>query len=222
MTLHRPLPGTISSFLRINGAKAVLLCILLSHRNFLLLSSFSSNVLKLRNRDNEPKHSRLKPVNEKDENQDQGTLACVAWRFWLGALSNKGGRGQRNREEIGAEAIFIFRSFSRASRANFAATPLLRPARQNRHATQAKGTLELDICYYRFIDGTSFVFVVVFLFLFSLRPSGSYALAFSFWHSLEDQLFSDPFAVLCNRFFELTATYHQLLSSTHKTRLWGV
>ena len=31
-------------------------------------------------------------------------LACVAWRFWLGALSNKGGRGQRNREEIGAEA----------------------------------------------------------------------------------------------------------------------
>ena len=24
-------------------------------------------------------------------------LACVAWRFWL--LSNKGGRGQKNREE---------------------------------------------------------------------------------------------------------------------------
>ena len=57
-------------------------------------------------------------------------VACVAWRFWLGALSNKGGRGQRNREEIR-------RSFSRASRANFAATPLLRPGRQNRHATQA-------------------------------------------------------------------------------------
>ena len=31
-------------------------------------------------------------------------LACVAWRFWLGALSNKGERGQRNREEIGAGA----------------------------------------------------------------------------------------------------------------------
>ena len=31
-------------------------------------------------------------------------LACVAWRFWLGELSNKGGRGQRNREEIGAGA----------------------------------------------------------------------------------------------------------------------
>ena len=31
-------------------------------------------------------------------------LACVAWRFWLGALSNKGVQGQRNREEIGAEA----------------------------------------------------------------------------------------------------------------------
>ena len=32
------------------------------------------------------------------------SLACVAWRFWLGELSNKGGRGQRNREEIGAGA----------------------------------------------------------------------------------------------------------------------
>ena len=117
MTLHRPLPGTISSFLRINGAKAVLLCILLSHRNFLLLFSFSSNVLKLRNRDNEPKHSRLKPVNEKDENQDQGTLACVAWRFWLGALSNKGGRGRRNREEIGAEGFYFSRGFAARSRA---------------------------------------------------------------------------------------------------------
>ena len=29
-------------------------------------------------------------------------VACVAWRFWVGELSNKGGRGQRNREEIGA------------------------------------------------------------------------------------------------------------------------
>ena len=26
--------------------------------------------------------------------------ACVAWRFWLGEQSNKGGRGQRLREEI--------------------------------------------------------------------------------------------------------------------------
>ena len=67
-------------------------------------------------------------------------LACVAWRFWLGALSNKGGRGQRNREEIGVEATYFSRGFaarSRALRANFAATPLLRPAQQNRHATQA-------------------------------------------------------------------------------------
>ena len=36
-----------------------------------------------------------------------GVVACVAWRFWLGALSNKVGRGQRNREEIGAEATWI-------------------------------------------------------------------------------------------------------------------
>ena len=52
-------------------------------------------------------------------------LACVAWRFWLGALSNKGGRGQRNREEIGAVFILL------------AASPLVGPARQNHHATQA-------------------------------------------------------------------------------------
>ena len=46
-------------------------------------------------------------------------IACVAWRFWLGAQSNEGGRGQRNREEIGA------------------GSPLVRAARQNHHATQA-------------------------------------------------------------------------------------
>ena len=44
------------------------------------------------------------------------TIACVAWRFWLGALSNKGGRGQRNREEIGAGATFS-RGFAARSRA---------------------------------------------------------------------------------------------------------
>ena len=58
-------------------------------------------------------------------------LACVAWRFWLGALSNKGGRGQRNRDEIGAGATFLV------------ASPLVRPARQNCHATQAKIVLVL-------------------------------------------------------------------------------
>ena len=66
------------------------------------------------------------------------SLACVAWRFWLGELSNKGGRGQRNREEIGAGATFS-RGFAREF---FVATPLLRPARQNRHATQAISDLE--------------------------------------------------------------------------------
>ena len=35
-------------------------------------------------------------------------LACVAWLFLLGALSNKGGRGQRNREEIGAGVFSFF------------------------------------------------------------------------------------------------------------------
>ena len=63
-------------------------------------------------------------------------LACVAWRFWLGELSNKGGRGQRNREEIG---FYFSRGFAREF---VVATPLLCPARQNRHATQATMVLE--------------------------------------------------------------------------------
>ena len=70
-------------------------------------------------------------------------VACVAWRFWLGALSNKGGRGQRNREEI-----FL------------AATPLLRPARQNRHATQArrKGTdAQISFCNFLRLSIYSFI-----------------------------------------------------------------
>ena len=45
-------------------------------------------------------------------------IACVAWRFWLGELSNEDGRGHKNRAEIGAGAIFIFLA---ASRVNFAA-----------------------------------------------------------------------------------------------------
>ena len=34
-----------------------------------------------------------------------GSLYTSLRQFWLGALSNKGGRGQRNREEIGAGAL---------------------------------------------------------------------------------------------------------------------
>ena len=69
---------------------------------------------------------------------------------WLGKLKpNKLSTGCQN--ELKGAAVekatspgrrFLFfsrlrRSFSRASRANFAATPLLRSARQNRHAAQA-------------------------------------------------------------------------------------
>ena len=70
--------------------------------------------------------------------EGEGKIACVAWRFWLGVLSNKGGRGQRNREEIGAGATwatFIFLAASPLVLARFArefrryaATPLVRPA----------------------------------------------------------------------------------------------
>ena len=45
----------------------------------------------------------------------------------MGALSNKGGREQRNREEIGAEATFS-RGFAARSRALRARISLLRPS----------------------------------------------------------------------------------------------
>ena len=62
----------------------------------------------------------------------------------MGELSNKGGRGQRNREEIGAGASPLV--LARFTRKFFVATPLLRPARQNRHATQATKTLIQSLC----------------------------------------------------------------------------
>ena len=67
--------------------------------------------------DNKTFQVEIWPISRLNDSQ---TLACVGWRFWSGALSNKGGRGQRNREEIGAGAV--------------------RPARQNRHATLATET----------------------------------------------------------------------------------
>jgi len=48
-------------------------------------------------------------------------LACVAWWFWLGAQSNKGGLRKRNREETGAGAtVIIFLAASPLIRARFA------------------------------------------------------------------------------------------------------
>ena len=49
--------------------------------------------------------------HERDSLLTVAALACVAWRFWLGALSNKGGWGQTNREEIGEGATWKY--FSR-------------------------------------------------------------------------------------------------------------
>ena len=58
-------------------------------------------------------------INSLETRLSRNDLACVAWRFWLGALSNKVGRGQRNREEIGAEAtcFYFSRGFDARSRA---------------------------------------------------------------------------------------------------------
>ena len=35
-------------------------------------------------------------------------LPCIAWRFWLDALSNIGRGGQRNRKEIGGGGSIYF------------------------------------------------------------------------------------------------------------------
>ena len=52
-----------------------------------------------------------------------------AWRFWL--LTNKAGEGRETARRLGREQlVFIF----------LAASPLVRPVRQNRHATQATQT----------------------------------------------------------------------------------
>ena len=56
------------------------------------------------------------PQNRKVKtNSTSHRLACVAWRFWLGALIKAG--GQRNREEIGAGATYFSRGVAARSRA---------------------------------------------------------------------------------------------------------
>ena len=64
------------------------------------------------------------------------TVACVAWWFWLVAQSNKVGLGQRNLEEIGIASTLVHVRSARRFRVVLA-LPLVRLARQNRHATQA-------------------------------------------------------------------------------------
>ena len=84
-------------------------------------------------------HESYMVQSEHSQSQGQSVvIACVAWRFWLGTLSNKGGRGKRNHEEIGAAATsWLCCSFLRTSHMNFVASSLMRPAQQNHHATQA-------------------------------------------------------------------------------------
>ena len=62
-------------------------------------------------------------------------LACVAWRFWLGVLSNKGGQGQRNREEIGAGATLFFSRLCRSFSREFCGFATRAPGSTNRQAT---------------------------------------------------------------------------------------
>ena len=76
-------------------------------------------------------------------------IACVAWRFWL--LSNKGGRGQKNREEIGAGATgFSFsRGFAARSRALRARISRLRRSCARLDKTAMLRRLGFGLCYPR-------------------------------------------------------------------------
>ena len=61
----------------------------------------------------------LPPINHE--------IACVAWRFWLGAQVTASGRGQRNREAIRAAATWkLFFSRLRRSCARLDKTAVLR------------------------------------------------------------------------------------------------
>ena len=86
-------------------------------------------------------------------------IACVAWRFWLGALSNKGGLGQRNCEEIGVGATYFSRGFAARSRALCARISRLRRSCARLHKTamlrrlwreQRQTVLPLPSYYARF------------------------------------------------------------------------
>ena len=67
-------------------------------------------------------------------------VACVAWRFWLGEQSNKGGRGQRKLEEIEVGAL------SRAWRAFLRLRRSVMLSNKNPQATQA---ISLSILYFQ-------------------------------------------------------------------------
>ena len=117
--------------------------------------------------------TKKKPVFvQANSNSDQGHVlhyiaisrafvSCLGCQHfisdWLGKLKpNK--LSTRCQNELKGAAVekatnpgrrFLFfsrlrRSLSRASRANFAATPLLRPTKQNRHATQAISLRKVD------------------------------------------------------------------------------
>ena len=96
-------------------------------------------------------------------------IACVAWRFWL--LSNKGGRGQKNREEIGAGATEepFSRGFAARSRALRARISRLRRscARLNKTAMLRRLMYEL-CCLYSDYSTLYFYLISVFFILYCI------------------------------------------------------
>ena len=69
----------------------------------------------------------------------------------MGVLSNEGGRGQRNREEIGV------------------GSPLVRPARQNRRATQAIEKIAHMSVVWVYVSLWLCRFVALYVRMFSCR-----------------------------------------------------
>ena len=83
---------------------------------------------------------RNNSTKQKGKNKFNFTSISLRSMAVLVGRANKSGRAEKPWGDWG-ESNLLFsrrrRSFSRASRANFSASPLVRPARHNRHATQA-------------------------------------------------------------------------------------
>ena len=176
-------------------------------------------------------------------------VACVGWRFWLGALNNKGRRGQRNREEIGAGAtwkVFIFLAASLSVHARFWGFAAQSCSRQNRHATQASVNVTVNrkvkhhvyvkrqtricttwpsflfTCRFRFITSTHKLVVSHSLFFHKNCFDLFLYAHFLFWEILNLNLTFAVYVKLCkNSLFSVVSGNHALRAQTPKITHWS-
>ena len=78
-------------------------------------------------------------------------LACVVWWFWLGA--QKGGQGQRNREEIGAAWPLVRACFALV----FGASPLSRGPDKTAMLRRLTYFTQIPVRFSTFVNGTLYL-----------------------------------------------------------------